>query len=531
MVSGNLARKLALLLHPSLSQSLTAFSNIAELKQVHAHIITSGLAHDIFTNIRLIAFAAISESGDLHYAKSLFDHIEHPTLFMYNSMIRGFSQSNRPHESVKLYTRLLNAQISPDKFTFPFLFRSCSISSLLVPGQQLHAHISKFGIDSDVFVVNNMISMYCSCGELGNAWKLFEENRRIVDVVSWTALVTGYSNSGRVDVARQFFDNMPFRNSVSWNAMIAGYAQRGKIVEARKLFDDMPERSVASWSTMISGYSQCGMCSEALDLFGEMVGFGIRPNEPALVSAVSACAQLRALEQGVWLHGYVEEQRFEVNVTLGTALVDMYGKCGSIDKAFQVFNEMPEKNVLSWNTMIAGLALNGCGKQALTLFWRMQVMGPAPNDITFINVLTGCSHSGLVVEGRHVFYLMTQEFKIIPQLEHYGCMVDLFGRAGLIKEALDFVNDMPVQPHPALWGALVGACRIHGNVELGEELGKHLVELEPHHSGRYALLSNIFAAAKKWDDMAVVRKLFKERWVLKNPGNSVVETRSQVATN
>ncbi|XP_043717841.1 pentatricopeptide repeat-containing protein At5g66520-like [Telopea speciosissima] len=373
--------------------------------------------------------------------------------------------------------------------------------------------------------------MYCSCGELSNAWQLFEENRSIVDVVSWTALVTGYSNSGHVDLARQFFDNMLFRNSVSWNAMISGYAQGGMIDEARQMFDDMPERSVASWSTMISGYSQCGMCNEALELFGEMVRLGIKPNEPALVSAVSACAQLRALEQGVWLHGYIEEQRFEVNVTLGTALVDMYGKCGSIENALQVFNEMPEKNVLSWNSMIAGLALNGCGKQALTLFWRMQVVGPVPNDITFINVLSGCSHSGLVDEGRRVFHFMTQEYKIEPQLEHYGCMVDLFGRAGLIKEALDFVNDMPVQPHPALWGALVGACRIHGNVELGEELGKHLIELEPHHSGRYALLSNIFAVAKRWDDVAVVRKLFKERRVLKNPGNSVVETRSQVATN
>ena len=370
-----------------------------------------------------------------------------------------------------------------------------------------------------------MIAMYSSFRELGTARKVFDESFSLVDVVSWTTLITGLANSGQIDDARKMFDLMPLKNTVSWNAMISGYARSGRISEARNLFDEMPERDAASWSAMVSGYSQGGMCNEALELFKEMVsGDKMIPNEAALVSAVSACAQLRALEEGRWLHRYIKEKKIWINVTLGTVLLDMYGKCGSISEAARVFKSMPERNVYSWNSMIAGLALNGCGKESLSLFWIMRFVGPSPNAITFIGLLSGCSHSGLINEGQWLFSLMTQVYGIKPQLEHYGCMVDLLGRAGLVKEALDFVETMPMKPHPELWGALVGACSIHGEVELGEELGKHLIGLEPHHGGRYALLSNIFAAAQRWDDAAMVRDLVKGRKVLKNPGNSIVET-------
>lgn len=373
--------------------------------------------------------------------------------------------------------------------------------------------------------MNNLIAMYSSFRELGSARRMFDENYILIDVVSWTTLISGFSNSGQIDEARKIFELMPLKNTVSWNAMISGYARSGRLSEARTLFDEMPVRDAASWSAMVSGYSQCGMCNEALDLFKEMViGNKVMPNEAALVSAVSACAQLRALEEGQWLHRYIKEKQLRMNVTLGTALLDMYGKCGTIIEAAQVFNLMPERNVYSWNSMIAGLAMNGCGKAALSLFWKMQLVGPPPNAITFIALLSGCSHLGLIKEGRRLFSMMTGVYGIKPQQEHYGCIVDLLGRAGLVKEALDFVEKMPMKPHPELWGALVGACRIHGEVELGQHLGKHLIDLEPQHCGRYSLLSNIFAAAARWDDAAMVRDLVKGRKVIKNPGNSVVET-------
>ncbi|KAK9144977.1 hypothetical protein Sjap_004880 [Stephania japonica] len=523
MLSAHIARKLAWLQHCTVTQALTAFTTISELKQFHAHITTSGLHHHHhhFITAKLLIFSALSASPDLNYAQTLFNHAPSPSLFMFNTMIRA----EQPINSLQFYIQMLRSSISPDHFTFPFLIKSCSASLDTVVGRQLHSHVLKLGFGFDVFVVNCLIDMYSHCGEMGCARKVFVECFDVVDVVSWTTLVTGYSGCGNVDLARKFFDSMPVRNGVSWNAMITGYARSGFCIDkARELFDEIPERNGESWSAMISGYSQCGMCVEAICLFREMVGLGIVPNVGAIVSAVSACAQLRSLEEGMWLHSLIEERELKLNLTVGTALVDMYGKCGSIERALFVFNDMPVKNVMTWNSMIAGLALNGYGKQALSLFWRMQIVGAPLNAITFIGVLAGCSHSGLVYEGKRAFEVMIQEYQIEPQLEHYGCMVDLLGRAGLVQEALDFVDKMPVKPHPGLWGALVNACRIHGDVKLGEELGKHLVELEPNHSGRYSLLSNIFAAAERWDDLATVRNLVKNRNVVKSPGNSILKT-------
>ncbi|KAL5813582.1 hypothetical protein ACOSQ3_024345 [Xanthoceras sorbifolium] len=526
MASFSLA--LSFLHYPSLSNSLKAFASLSQLKQTHAHLIVSGHRHGhhhLFTSARLLAGAALSPFHDVVYAISIFQNVRIPSLFMYNTMFRALSRHpNRYSLCIQYYKRLLFDGFSPDKFTFPFVLRACSMSSDLFIGKQFHDHVVKFGLESDVFVVNNVLSMYSGFGEFDCARKVFEESVGFVDVVSWTTLITGCWDSGEVELARCYFDRMPCKNIVSWNAMINGYARTGRVEEARKLFDEMPERDVASWSGMISGYSQCGMCVEALMVFKDMVEVAmVVPNEPALVSAVSACAQLRASEEGVWLHEYIVENNFRIDVVLGTALVDMYGKCGCIDRAVRVFNSMTEKNVLSWNSMIAGLAMNGCGRQGLSLFWKMQQGGAAPNELTFIALFSGCSHSGLVYEGLRLFDLMTQKYCLRPQAEHYGCIVDLLGRAGLIEEALKFVERMPIEPHPELWGALVSACSIHGDVELGKQLGKRLLDLDPQRSGRYALLSNILADAQRWDDVETVRNLLKDRKVSKLPGSSVVE--------
>ncbi|KAH7669230.1 Tetratricopeptide-like helical domain-containing protein [Dioscorea alata] len=523
---GSLAGKLGLLLHQNLSHSLAAATlTISDLKPIHAAIITSGLSTDHFTIPRLIAYCAVSNSGDLFsYGQCLFSATPNPSLFTFNSMIRGFSLSSDHLQSIHLYTRMLRIGISPDNFTFPFLIRSCSSSPSSFLGRGIHGHVLKLRFDSDIFVVNNLLSLYSGFKDMGDAQKVFDESPCTLDVVSWTTMITGHSNCGEMDRARWFFDRMPSRNLISWNAMIAGYARSGFAMHARRLFDEMPERDVMSWSSLVSGFSQRGLCNEALAVFDEMILNGFTPNEATLVSAASACAQLRDLDRGRRLHCYALDRELrKMSVILGTALVDMYGKCGSIEDAYKVFREMSARNVYSWNSMITGLALNGSGKQALTLFWKMKLAGLQPNAITFIGVLSACSHAGLVDEGEMLFDMMIRVYGIRPLEEHYGCMVDLLSRAGLLQEAVDFVANMPVEPHPGLWGALAGACRIHDNVELGVEVGKRLIELEPHHGGRYVLLSNLYAAARRWDDMEIVRSLLKERRVVKVPGNSAVE--------
>uniref|UniRef100_A0A7N0SW87 Pentatricopeptide repeat-containing protein n=1 Tax=Kalanchoe fedtschenkoi TaxID=63787 RepID=A0A7N0SW87_KALFE len=526
MVPAVLERVVKRLRSPCIGEALATFSAISQLYQTHASLIVTGLSNDFTTTSRLLASAAIPPYADLSHAYAIFRQIPNPSLFTYNTMIRGFSR--RPHFSstcIRFYIHML-PRCHPDNFTFPFLIRSCASVGDLGVGRQLHCQAVRFGWDADQFVVNNLIGLYMVGSDLCGARRLFVECVDVVDVVTWTAMVTGCANMGEFELAREYFDGMPCRNIVSWNAMVSGYAGSGRIDEARKVFDEMPDRDDASWSSMISGYHQQGMYREAVDLFnkGFREGGGkIAPNESALVSAVSACAKLRSMEDGVWLHEFIVEREFEISLKLGSALVDMYGKCGSVMRALNVFYSMSEKSDVSWNSMIAALAFNGLGKQALWLFWKMRIVGPAPSGATFVSVVSACSHAGLVREACWVFDLMSREYQIRPQLEHYGCMVDVLGRAGLVKEAMEILEGMPKKsPAVGSLGAVLGACKTHGELALGEEIGKQLIELEPNHAGRYASLSNIFAAAEKWDDRVVISDMLKKRYVSKIPGNSMV---------
>ncbi|XP_020581373.1 pentatricopeptide repeat-containing protein At5g66520-like [Phalaenopsis equestris] len=286
---------------------------------------------------------------------------------------------------------------------------------------------------------------------------------------------------------------------------------------------DTTFRLSASWSSLFAGFVQAGLTKTALAIFHKMARQSVQPNEPLLVSTISACSQLRALEHGRSVHRYIETLGINITVIIGSALVDMYGKCGGIKEAIHIFNTMPERNIYTWNSIITGLAMNGAGRQVLTLFYKMTLAGVSPNNITFIDLLSACSHNGLVEEGRMVFDEMTRVYGIVPDEEHYGCMVDLLGRAGLIEEALDFIGRMPIEPHPGVWGALAGACRIHGEMELGEEISRWLIELEPSHGGRYIHLSNIYGDGRRWNEMAMVRRVLKERRAVKPPGGSSVD--------
>ncbi|XP_062219708.1 pentatricopeptide repeat-containing protein At5g66520-like [Phragmites australis] len=438
-----------------------------------------------------------------------------------NSLLRD---APFPSECALLLRLLLCHRLLPDHISLSFSLHSCTRHPSHPLTSLFHSLTVRLGHSRDVYVVNAAVSSYFAASDVASADRLFAEiSKDAADVVTWTTMVTGHANAGHLERARWFFEAMPERNVVSWNAMLGAYARAGVLSEARQLFDGMPGRNAATWSSMVTGLVQSGHCEEALRVFGDMVGRGAVPNEAALVSAVSASAQLRSVEHGAWVHAYAErELQGMMSVVLATAIIDMYGKCGSIRDAIRVFAAMPVRNIYSWNSMIAGLAMNGGERQALSLLWKMQMAGVRPNDITFIGLLSACSHSGLVNEGRWLFDSMIDDFWIQPDPEHYGLMVDLLGRAGRVREAMYFVKSMPVEPHPGLWGALASACKMHGEVELGEEVAKKLIELEPRHGSRYILLSNLYGTANRWDDMATVRRLLKRRKVPKGTGNAVV---------
>ncbi|GMH14171.1 hypothetical protein Nepgr_016012 [Nepenthes gracilis] len=481
----------ASLCYPKSLEGLEKCSTMAEIKQFHSQIIRLGLSSDNDVMGRVIKFCAVAESGDLRYAHKMFEKMPHPDAFIYNTLIRGYLQCHLIRECILLYLQILQDSVTPNKFTFPSLLRACSIGNKIDEGRQAHAHLVKFGFENDGFSQNNLMYMYASFHSLQEARRVFD-NMSQKDAVSWTTLISGYSQWGFLDDAHEVFRSMPEKTSASWNAMIAAYVQHNFFQEAFSLFDEMRTEKIE------------------LDKF-------------VAASMLSACTALGALEQGRWIHGYISKSGIEFDAKLSTTIIDMYCKCGSLEKAFEVFNGLPSKGISSWNCMIGGLAMHGRGNAAIELFKKMEKQMAAPDDITFVNVLSACAHSGLVEEGRYYFRYMAEFHGIEPKSEHFGCMVDLFGRAGLLEEARKLVDEMPFEPDAGVLGALLGACKVHGDIELGDSIGERVIELDPNNSGRYVILANLYARAGRWDDVAKTRKLMNDRGLKKTPGFSMIE--------
>ncbi|KDP23395.1 hypothetical protein JCGZ_23228 [Jatropha curcas] len=410
----------------------------------------------------------------------------------------------------------------PNKFTYPTLLKACGITKAAKEGLQVHAYLIKQGLHGDGHIRSAGIQMYASFGHMEAAQRMLEEDGE-TDVICFNAMIDGYLKSGDLDKAKELFEKMEDKNVGSWNVMVTGLARCGMIKEARELFDKITERDDISWSAIIDGYVEGGYYKEALEVFNVMQREEIRPKKFVLSSVLAACANVGALYQGRWIHAYVKKNPTFLDAVLGTALVDMYAKCGRLDMAWDVFETMKDKKVFTWNAMICGLAMHGRAEDAIELFSRMQKEKFRPNGITFVGILNACAHKGMVDEGLKMLDCMEKVYDIKPEMEHYGCIVDLLGRAGLLAEAEELIHSMPMEPSAAVWGALLGGCRKHGNAELGERVGKILIQLEPQNSGRYALLSNIYAKAGRWYDVENLRKLMKERGVKTTPGTSMID--------
>ncbi|XP_051146663.1 pentatricopeptide repeat-containing protein At3g62890-like isoform X2 [Andrographis paniculata] len=435
--------------------------------------------------------ALLGKSRRMREARELFNVIEDKDLVSWTALISGYEQNEMYEEALKLLPTMQTNGIRIDEVVVVSALSACSHSSSFRLGESLHGLSVKIGFKSYVNLYN--------------------------------ALLHAYSLRGDVFAAEKLFAAASFLDLISWNSMISGYMKCGSTDKARELFDAMPEKDVVSWSSMISGYSQCDKFPETLALFHDMQREGVRPDETTLVSVISACTHLAALEQGKWLDAYIRKNGMKVNVILGTTLIDMYMKCGSVESAMNVFYGMEETGVSSWNAVILGLAMNGRVEQSLLMFETMKKRKVVPNEVTFVAVLGACRHMGLVQEGRRYFDSMSKEYNIEPSIKHYGCLVDLLGRAGLLREAEELINTMPMAPDVATWGALLGACKKHGDKEMGEKLGRKLVELQPEHDGFHVLLSNIYASKGNWGDVQEIRGVMARHGVVKTPGCSIIE--------
>ena len=485
---------------------LQSCNTLKKLSQIHAQIFINGFTQKNYILVKLLSFYVASDN--LKHALGVFENIENPSATIWNQMVRGHARSETPGKSIELYNRMVAAEAEPDGFTYSFLLSACARAGLLREGEQVHGRVLANGYCSNLFVQTNLVNLYTAGG-----------------------------GASGVRYAQIVFDEMDGRTVVSWNSLLSGYIRCGDIDGARRIFDEMPEKNVISWTTMISGCAKNERCRQALSLFGEMRRAHVELDQVALVAALSACAELGNLNLGRWIHGYIKERMSVRNqpllVSLNNALIHMYASCGVIDEAYKVFSKMQWKNTVSWTSIITGLAKQGHGEEALNIFRSMLSSGVnqvRPDEITLIGVLCACSHAGFVDEGRHLFKSMNQTWGINPKIEHYGCMVDLLSRAGFLDEAYRLVETMPIRPNDAIWGALLGGCRIHKNVELASHVTQKLaVELDPGQAAGYlVLLSNVYATAKRWKDVVTVRQKMVEMGVKKPPGRSWLQINGAV---
>ncbi|KAG6524809.1 pentatricopeptide repeat-containing protein At2g02980, chloroplastic-like [Zingiber officinale] len=432
--------------HPRLL-CLEARLSLRRLRAILAFAIVSGLFRIPFVSSRLLLHAS---SFDLHFAFEIFRRMPSPNLFSWNTVIRAASVCENQQTSVafSLYAEMLLRGKLPDKYTFPFLLKACRSRSDLNYGRLLHCHALTLGLSDDIYLQTALVTMYLSCGQ---------------------------------------FDL------------------------ARYVFDDIPQKDVVLWTTVISGLVDNGCHEEALKVFNQMRMFDhkVCPNEVTVVSAMSAFVGLGSLELVKSLHAYAEKIGLEINVFFRNSLIAGYAKCGSVACAVQVFDRMGVKDLHSWTAMITALGSHGLGREAIEVYSTMCKMNVSPDSTTFIAVLSACSHSGLVDEGIDIFESM-ERFDVVPEPKHYGCVVDLLSRAGHLAQALEFVSRMPVRPTLAILGALLSACRVQNNLELGELVAMKIKELYQYKGGANVLLSNIYADQQQWQEVVSTREVARK---------------------
>lgn len=465
--------------------------------------------------------AAYVQNGRVDEARMLFESKGVWELVSWNCLIGGYVKKNRLVEAREIFDRM------PEKDEVSW---NTLISGYAQNGDLTEA-LSFFEEcpSRDVFTWTAMVSGYIQNRRLNEAQRMFDQMPE-KNVVSWNSMIAGYVQHKKLDMARELFEAMPCRNISSWNTMISGYAQSGDLVQARSLFDQMPQRDSISWSALIAAYSQSGHSEEALHLFVDMRGNNDLSNKSVYTCVLSTCADIGVLELGMQVHGHILKAGYERGTYVGNALLAMYCKCGSIDEAYTVFESIMEKDTVSWNTMIAGYARHGFGHQALVVFESMIEANVRADDATMVAVLSACAHTGLIDRGRQYFSAMYPQYGIVASPRHYTCMVDLLCRAGKLNEAQDLVNKMPFLPDAATWGALLGASRVHGNLELAEKAAKIIFEMEPDNSGMYVLLSNLYAASGRWHDVRQIRLKMRDKGLKKVPGYSWLEVQNRIHT-
>ncbi|GAB4832914.1 hypothetical protein Ancab_006933 [Ancistrocladus abbreviatus] len=478
--------------YPFVLKAIGCLGDAKEALRIHGFVVKSGMEFDTYVcNSLMDMYAAL---GRIYESRQLFDDMPEKDLASWNIMISGFVRCKKFGDAIGIFHRMsCESNLKPDAATLVSTLSACAALKDMELGKEINDYIEE-KLHFSPIIGNSLLNMYVKCGCLNIAQKIFEK--------------------------------MPTKNVMCWTSMISGYINCGRVDEARSLFERSPDKDIVLWTAMINGYVQFNRFDEAMELFHEIQIRRLKPDKFTMVTLLTGCAQTGALEQGKWIHEYMDENRFPVDAVVGTALIEMYAKCGCVDKSLQIFGSVKGKDAALWTSIICGLAMNGETHRALELFSAMKRSGCKPDDITFIGVLSACSHAGLVEEGWRHFNSMREIYRMQPKLEHYGCLIDLFGRAGRLDEAEELIHKIPKENTDIilpLYGSLLSSCRTHGNIEMGERIAKQLREIQSPDSSVQTLLANIYASAFRWEDVMKVRSKMKLLGIKKVPGGSSIE--------
>ncbi|KAL8125663.1 pentatricopeptide repeat-containing protein At4g33170-like [Apium graveolens] len=545
-----------------LAPIIKTYTKSKQLKKgtkLHAQLISTGSLCTFLSNHFILMYC---KCGHLHYAAKVFDEMPQRNLVSWTALISGFSQNLEFMDSVVTFREMVVAGESPNEFAFSSVLQACTALELVNMGEQVHCLALKSGLSDELYVGSNLADLYSKCGLMGEACLVFEE-MPWKDEVSWTAMIDGYITNGDFEEALLAFRKMMNEGMVVdqhvlsttlracgalkagnvgnslysivlklgyeshiivGNALIDMYSKMGDMESASSVFGtDFKSRDVVSFTSLIDGFVEVEEVEKAVNFFVEMHRQSILPNEFTFSSLIKACANQAALEQGIQLHALVIKLNVAENPFVYSSLIEMYGKCGLFEYSVQVFEEISMPIDIAWNSLLGVFAQHGSGRAAMKIFDMMIKAKVKPNAITFGKILTGCSHAGLVEEGLSYFYSMEKTYGVTPGPAHYSCVIDLLGRAGRLKEAEEFISNMPFEPNAFGWCSFLAACRIHNDMQRGKFAAKELLKIEPENSGAHVLLSNIYAKGHHWDDVKSVRRLMKDGNVKKLPGYSWVD--------
>ncbi|XP_057480662.1 pentatricopeptide repeat-containing protein At1g18485-like [Actinidia eriantha] len=533
-----------------------SLENEVMASEVHCYVVKVGL--DCRVTIGNALVDAYGKCGNVKALKQVFGEMVEKNVVTWNAIITSFASRHNNRDALDMFRLMIDEGVKPNSVTVSNIVPVLVELGCTLAGKELHAYSLRMGMEFDIFVANSLIDMYAKSGQSTEASIVFH-NLNTKNVVSWNAMIANFAQNGleyaAVGLVRQMQPHGEIPNSVTFTNVLPacariGSLRAGKEIHARSIrtgsvFDlfvsnaltdmyakcqclnyaqnvfDTYRRDEISYNILIVGYSQTSECLASLTLFSEMGLMGMMRDTVTFLGVLLACSNLAAIKQGKEIHGHLVRKHFHPNLFVANSLLDLYTKCGRINLARKVFDQIPHKDVASWNTMILGYGMLGELDIAINLFEAMRKDGVQYDSISYIAVLSACRHGGLVEKGRKYFDEMLAH-DIKPTQMHYACMVDLLGRAGLMKEAAELIKSLPITPDANIWGALLGACRIYGNIELGFWAAEHLFKLKPEHSGYYVLLSNMYAEAGRWKEADQVRELMKSREVRKNPGFSRV---------